>query len=618
MSQSLMTAAEVQELMGLVWTLSGESFTSAEEARLEELVCGRSDGQWLYVRAVDLVADLHWCFTSEADVVEDLTSLMFDIEETEPADADSRVEPVRPRRDHLIERRSTPMPFSSIPWVGGAVRRLHGVAGRSSLVSMLLVAVAFYGTFGLLAWNLRPYLDAFATGRGRDITGAAVARLEEPGSSNPGNAAKSTGLAVLADATNADWETAPGESTPSIGGALPADRELRLAAGTARLNFARGAFVTLEGPAQFKVLEAGRGHLTRGRLRAHVPPEAVGFTIETPMADVVDLGTEFDVEVDSTGCANLMVLVGEVAVHPVQAKRVVMKAGESGRIDAHGIRPISPDQKQLATAGGLSNDIDLVVDGKFEVNWNMAELWSSGRAPAPYGHYHVGRTDAKRVRTSIDSSAASFTGGALTIHPSGELAIKYSRTTRVTDLRLDGGQLFIWDAHKNAADFALAGNLQVVSNSGVQLNGCRFALRTRLTGNGGMHAIGPGKLQLETDSQGFHGRWRVENAHLIAATLGSLGDGDVTVMGSGVLEPQYELKNLGATLELQAGASLVLKRPLTFGRVLLAGQALVAGKYTLAQLQEQHPDFFSGTDGSLTVADSSATDVKPSDGPQIE
>ena len=49
-----------------------------------------------------------------------------------------------------------------------------------------------------------------------------------------------------------------------------------------------------------------------GKVTANVPPRAIGFRIDTPDMEVIDLGTEFALRVDPAGESRLHVLEGEV------------------------------------------------------------------------------------------------------------------------------------------------------------------------------------------------------------------------------------------------------------------------------------------------------------------
>jgi hypothetical protein len=91
---------------------------------------------------------------------------------------------------------------------------------------------------------------------------------------------------------------------------------LHLTGGLVELRTEKGAVVVIEAPARFHWLAAERLVLSEGRANAEVPEAAVGFTIETPEAELQDLGTRFGVEVDPQGESRLHVFEGEVLARP--------------------------------------------------------------------------------------------------------------------------------------------------------------------------------------------------------------------------------------------------------------------------------------------------------------
>ena len=84
--------------------------------------------------------------------------------------------------------------------------------------------------------------------------------------------------------------------------------------GLVEIEFAHGARTILEAPTTFEIRGGNAGFLHEGRLAAKAPPSAHGFAIGTPMATVVDLGTDFGVSVESDGTAEAHVFEGEVEV----------------------------------------------------------------------------------------------------------------------------------------------------------------------------------------------------------------------------------------------------------------------------------------------------------------
>ena len=103
--------------------------------------------------------------------------------------------------------------------------------------------------------------------------------------------------------------------------------ELRV--GTVELITARGARVVIEAPAAFRFESAQLLRVTHGRVAAHVPPAATGFTIVTPTGSAVDLGTDFGVDVPRTGAAEIHVFNGEVIAKPSEGTRKNLRDGEA-------------------------------------------------------------------------------------------------------------------------------------------------------------------------------------------------------------------------------------------------------------------------------------------------
>lgn len=92
--------------------------------------------------------------------------------------------------------------------------------------------------------------------------------------------------------------------------------DYQLVEGIASIEFETGVTLLIEAPAEFRVVSTNLVELSSGRVSAHVPPEGIGFTIETPSAEVVDYGTDFAVEVGNDRSSEIHVFEGEVKVQP--------------------------------------------------------------------------------------------------------------------------------------------------------------------------------------------------------------------------------------------------------------------------------------------------------------
>ena len=88
--------------------------------------------------------------------------------------------------------------------------------------------------------------------------------------------------------------------------------------------------------------------LKRGKLTAKVAGRAKGFTVETPSATLVDLGTEFAADVDRDGNGEVHVFRGEVIVQPRSLTDSRPAAAERGASNA-GSTPPRPLRRESSS-----------------------------------------------------------------------------------------------------------------------------------------------------------------------------------------------------------------------------------------------------------------------------
>jgi hypothetical protein len=87
---------------------------------------------------------------------------------------------------------------------------------------------------------------------------------------------------------------------------------LRLREGSAVLTFDAGAQLTVFGPADFEITSATSIKCHRGRVTTLVDHRGKGFSIETPQAKVVDLGTQFGLQISDKGETEVVVFQGSI------------------------------------------------------------------------------------------------------------------------------------------------------------------------------------------------------------------------------------------------------------------------------------------------------------------
>src|SRR5262249_15169374 len=133
----------------------------------------------------------------------------------------------------------------------------------------------------------------------------------------------------------------------------------RLRSGRLTLAFFSGVTLTVEGPAEVELVAADRVLCHYGKLRARVPPGAEGFTVQAAGYEVVDLGTEFGLNLEPGGPSRVLVFDGEAAVsvlgkdgRPVRAALIEGpgKAVEVAPATGH-IREVEPQPKAFAPLG---------------------------------------------------------------------------------------------------------------------------------------------------------------------------------------------------------------------------------------------------------------------------
>jgi len=103
---------------------------------------------------------------------------------------------------------------------------------------------------------------------------------------------------------------------------------LHLQTGLAEVTFDNGARAILEGPCFLDIQTPQRAFLRRGRMTVEVPPPAVGFVVNTPSMNVVDLGTRFGMIVDPDGASEVHVMEGLVEATRSEGRAVPLQLRE--------------------------------------------------------------------------------------------------------------------------------------------------------------------------------------------------------------------------------------------------------------------------------------------------
>lgn len=274
------------------------------------------------------------------------------------------------------------------------------------------------------------------------------------------------GHASLRRAVDLQWRN--GAFKYREGDILPAGL-LQFETGVAEIDFFCGATLIVEGPATLDVLSDWTVQVARGRLRASVPPAARGFVVKAADSEIIDLGTEFALDVAEDG-VRVEVIEGEVELrggkHDGQHLTTGQRRSLSGTTDV-GIEDLSTaadlllrhdgvEQKRLAQwrqhSRELRSDERLVVyystvdspEGRQIINQAPSGTARNGhvigaveRTGGRFGEESTGLAFGRlgsRVRTRIDGEFRAFT---------------FSSWVRIDSLENRYNALFMGDGYEN-------------------------------------------------------------------------------------------------------------------------------------------------------------------------
>ncbi len=228
--------------------------------------------------------------------------------------------------------------------------------------------------------------------------------------------------ARLSGAAGCVW--ADPAAAPFVGAFLVQGRQLRLEAGVAEVTFQRGAKVLLEGPAHFILQSSSEGKLEHGRLAAEVPATAKGFAVVTPEVTVVDLGTEFGIDVSEEGATLVHVFSGQVIAMRDEAEPVPLQSHQAFIFHArthseadpeilpHFVREMPPDTE--------ADYVALISASRPSAYWRLEEAGSAAEAMDSSGNgataaYH-GAVQSAASLPALGSAALLQGGGCRTEH----------------------------------------------------------------------------------------------------------------------------------------------------------------------------------------------------------
>ncbi len=191
-------------------------------------------------------------------------------------------------------------------------------------------------------------------------------------------------VARLTGAKNAHWARDSAALAP--GEYVRKGQRLELEAGYAEVTFDSGARVVLEGSASLDVVSAWDATLRRGTLKAHVPPQAIGFRVANRFVEVIDLGTEFTIIADADRGAEVLVNKGEVEAVPRtsnQSETLLLRENEARRFADTGVTEVTDRARKFALFDAPLGLERFVAGARF-VHWSFDESHGPAAGAGPW------------------------------------------------------------------------------------------------------------------------------------------------------------------------------------------------------------------------------------------
>jgi hypothetical protein len=200
------------------------------------------------------------------------------------------------------------------------------------------------------------------------------------------------------------------------------------------VRFASGATVILSGSTIFTARSARGGKLDQGRVVARVPESAKGFTIESDIARVVDLGTEFGFAAGDTQ-QQVAVFDGLVQVFatnsPIDLPQALHR-GEAVQVDGHGaIAATAFDEKSFTRAMPTELASPLLSRGLLGW-WKLDE--TAGTTIHDSSDYQ--RDGVLQLVDAKDLHIDGMVGGAFNFHVPAYIDVLFTEDLNLTQMTL--------------------------------------------------------------------------------------------------------------------------------------------------------------------------------------
>lgn len=361
-----MNREQKRQLYSLLSALREDIITDEQFAELDDLVRRDAEAAREYVRYVNIWTDLY--FFQMSSPIQSADPLTDEICESSERFTDSQLWQQlceAEKRAPAIEILKSPPPRTPIPKV--VYEKSSHTVDRFRVFTAVLSAAALF--FLILFVHF-----------GRHTGGQEVA--------------------TLTDSLDVKWG---GKGSLQKGSRLKDNKaELLMQEGLAELSFDNRAKLIIEAPASFRIIAEDRIELQFGKVYATIPQEAIGFSVYTPNAKIVDLGTEFGVQTEPNG---------DTLLHVLKGRTVLMAGASDNKINVEvekGVaKRVSGDTQLISDIPCEAGHFVRAFDSQYQVVWreqpslDLADIVSNGNGlgtgnPAVRLNHEKGFTNEQR------------------------------------------------------------------------------------------------------------------------------------------------------------------------------------------------------------------------------
>ena len=194
------------------------------------------------------------------------------------------------------------------------------------------------------------------------------------------NLFKAKPVAMIQDSINAKWSDIDLTTGCSI---FDSDGYLKLDSGIVKLKY-NNATVILEGPCEFASQNSKQIEMLSGSIHVLMDKGQKGFIIDTPVSQVVDLSTEFGVQIHNGKSTEVHVLQGKasVSVRSNPEKSQTLSAGSAGLVNSSGSDMIDIKFDQYKFVRDIDSNVNYVTRGRTHIDLASITTGGNGASPA--------------------------------------------------------------------------------------------------------------------------------------------------------------------------------------------------------------------------------------------